>query len=430
MSDETMSEYKVSILPQKGYYKNQIAVNMLEYFDREGYNFEGKVVLLKPSFVMPSSDPKITLATDTNNSLIAGVAKALWLRGAKRIIIAEHRTIGPARYAFYAVEIKSAVKDVKNVEFCYLDEVKMVKTELEDPLIPDYEVKYPKLLLDDTVDYFISLPKLKMNIYTQVTLSIKNNFGLISKKERLKYHSDKDLDEHLASLSLIRQPDLIITDAIIAGEGQGPHLTTPVNTGMIVCGTNPLAVDTVCCNLIGVDPHSIGHLKILQERGLGPLELDQIQIENEEYFNSKKKAFSIPDEALEMTPLMNAYLGDKACVAGCVGMLRGSLDSYASEKGWYSMGKLNIILGDVEIPEEELKKLDKKRTIVYGDCAKKYKKYGIYFKGCPPDYVKSLLKMSFLGPLGLNPNLKLSRVSPYKYAKAWGFHILQRIFRF
>jgi len=424
-----MTEYKVSILPQKGYYINQIAFNIMDYFDKNGLDFKDKTILLKPSFVMPFKDAKMVLAADTHINLVAGVAKALSIKGAKKILVAEHRTIGPARYAFYNLGIKKAVKGIENVKMCYLDEKKRVVKTIDDPLLPDYQVKYPKMLLDGTVDYFISLPKLKMNLYTKVTLSIKNNFGLISKKERLKYH-DTRLDEHLASLALIKSPDLIIVDAIVAGEGQGPHLTTPVKTQMLIVGTNPLAVDTVSCALIGINPHEIRHLKILAERGIGPLEMSEITIENKEYFDSKKRAFIPPDTNLEKTPWIKAYMGEKACMQGCLGMLRGSLDTYGYAAGWWSLGRLNIIIGNVEIPQEELNKLDKKRTIVYGECTKKYKKYGLYFKGCPPDYVKGLIKMSLHKPLGLNPFLQMSRVAPFKYGRAWGMHILQKIFRF
>ena len=105
-----MTEFKVTLIPQKGYYKSQIAVKILDYFDKNNLDFKGKTVLLKPSFVLPVGDISLTLATDTHNELIAGVAKALSLRGASKIIIAEHRTIGPARYAFYTVNIKKAVK--------------------------------------------------------------------------------------------------------------------------------------------------------------------------------------------------------------------------------------------------------------------------------------------------------------------------------
>jgi uncharacterized protein (DUF362 family) len=427
-----MSDFKVAIIPQKGYYKSQIAVKLIEYFDKNGYDFNGKTILLKPSFVLPVKDPRMALAVDTHNILIAGVAKALALRGASKIIIAEHRTIGPTRYSFYTLNVKKEVKNIKNVKFYYLDEKKRVVKTIEDPFIPDYSVKYPQLLLDGSVDFFISLPKLKMNLYTDVTLSVKNNFGLISKQERLKYHDRDSLDAHLASLTLIKKPDLIITDAIIAGEGQGPHLTTPVNTAMLVVGTNPLAVDTVCSYLIGIDPRSIRHLELLHNRGVGPLDLNNITIENKEYLEANKKVFSKPDTNLEMTPLIKSYLGEKACTEGCIGFLRGILDSYALKNGWYSLGKLNIIIGDPEIPQETLDTFEKKKTIVYGECSKKYKKYGLYFKGCPPDYVKALLKISipWKSSLGINPNIRLNRLAPYKYFKAWAIHILQKIFRF
>ena len=109
-----MSEYKVSIIPQKGYYKSQIAIKMMEYFDKNGYDFKEKTILLKPSFVLPVKNPRMALAVDTHNILIAGVAKALALRGAAKILIAEHRTIGPARYSFYALNIKKEICEINN----------------------------------------------------------------------------------------------------------------------------------------------------------------------------------------------------------------------------------------------------------------------------------------------------------------------------
>ncbi len=46
---------------------------------------------------------------------------------------------------------------------------------------------------------------------------------------------------------------LAVVDAIVAGEGNGPMSPDPKACGMIVAGTNPLAVDSVCCALMGFD---------------------------------------------------------------------------------------------------------------------------------------------------------------------------------
>ena len=203
---------------------------------------------------------------------------------------------------------------------------------------------------------------------------------------------------------------------------------------MLVISENCLACDTVCCYLMGQDPHSIEHLELLYKRGMGPLDINDIEVINKDYLESKKMDYIMPDPNLEMSPNMHAYIGTKkACLGGCVGMIKGILDTYGLVKGWHSVGELNIILGDgLELTPEELVylKKNKKRNIVYGDCAKQYKKLGTFFKGCPPDYTKSLIKIWLLGPMGMNPHLTLQYVAPYRYAKAWGLHILQRIFRF
>jgi uncharacterized protein (DUF362 family) len=46
---------------------------------------------------------------------------------------------------------------------------------------------------------------------------------------------------------------LAVVDGIIGGEGNGPMAPDPKPCGLIVAGSNPLAVDSVCCALMGFD---------------------------------------------------------------------------------------------------------------------------------------------------------------------------------
>jgi hypothetical protein len=46
---------------------------------------------------------------------------------------------------------------------------------------------------------------------------------------------------------------LAVVDGIIGGEGNGPMAPDPKPCGVIVAGTNPLAVDSVCCALMSFD---------------------------------------------------------------------------------------------------------------------------------------------------------------------------------
>ena len=423
-----MSKYQVTIIPQEVYDSSEIASKVGTYLDGQDIDFENKTIFLKPSFVFPVSDKDKAIAINTHNSLVAGVARAFSERGARTIFIAEHRTQGRARYAFAMVGIKKAVKHIQNVKFCYLDEMATKCVAIKNPFIKDNEITYPKMLLDESIDYFVSLPKLKGNNYAGVTLSIKNNFGLISKKERLKHHDDS-LHEYLADIALIRQPDLIIADAIVSGEGNGPSETEPVKTNMLIVGSNCLAVDIACCYLIEKDPKEIRHLKLLSERGIGPLDINEVEITNKAYLDSKRKKFSDPDVNLNVHPGIKIYKGKDICNQGCIAFLRSYLDSYGKNLGWEVLSGMTIIVGkDLDIPEEELKKLEKRKTIVYGECAKKFKKYGVYFKGCPPDYVIAFFKLSLQTKLPINPYFQY--VSYPKFVKTWLIYLLQRVFRF
>lgn len=44
-----------------------------------------------------------------------------------------------------------------------------------------------------------------------------------------------------------------VVDAVLAGEGEGPVLSDPIEMEYIICGNNPVAIDVVCAELMGFD---------------------------------------------------------------------------------------------------------------------------------------------------------------------------------
>ncbi len=54
-----------------------------------------------------------------------------------------------------------------------------------------------------------------------------------------------------------RKPYLAIVDGIIGGEGNGPLAPDPVESNVIIIGTDPAAVDAVACRLMGFDPMKV-----------------------------------------------------------------------------------------------------------------------------------------------------------------------------
>jgi len=50
-----------------------------------------------------------------------------------------------------------------------------------------------------------------------------------------------------------RKPYISVVDGIISGEKNGPEAPDGKNTGLLIAGTNPVAVDAVCAKLMGFD---------------------------------------------------------------------------------------------------------------------------------------------------------------------------------
>ena len=94
------------------------------------------------------------------------------------------------------------------------------------------EVYLPKIL-DKAVRgeaYYISVPKMKTNLYTGVTLGFKNAMGTIPYFLRERNHN-YHINKKLADLLYLFKPDLTVIDGIIGGEGNTPSPVDPVEVG-------------------------------------------------------------------------------------------------------------------------------------------------------------------------------------------------------
>jgi uncharacterized protein (DUF362 family) len=125
-------------------------------------------------------------------------------------------------------------------------------------------------------DFFVNVPKFKAHPWTTVTFSMKNYIGIQDDRHRLIDH-DHRLNEKIADLQYIVQPQFICIDGIIAGEGR--MLTpTPFDLKLIIMGNNQVAFDSVCCAIIGVDPATVDHIRLASERGFGSMDLTKVTV--------------------------------------------------------------------------------------------------------------------------------------------------------
>ena len=117
--------------------------------------------------------------------MIGGLIRYLKEEGAKRIYIGDEPVWGlKSRFCCE----KSGVKEVverEGGELVYFEEGKRVTKKVPQGRV--YEsISLPAIV--DEVDLLINVPKMKTSIMTLVTLGLKNLFGLVSFRDRKRFH--------------------------------------------------------------------------------------------------------------------------------------------------------------------------------------------------------------------------------------------------
>jgi len=130
--------------------------------------------------------------------------------------------------------------------------------------------------LANECDYVISIPVLKVHKQCGLSGALKNQFGYLSKLDRILMHSKiKDIHKGIAEVNLANKTDLFIVDAIetLTKAQECRHGGCKANLNTMIAGTDPVALDTHGHKLLQkIDPTmktTIQHLDYAQEYGLG-----------------------------------------------------------------------------------------------------------------------------------------------------------------
>lgn len=148
-------------------------------------------------------------------------------------------------------------------------------------------------------DLLVNLPVLKTHECTLVTCAMKNLFGMIPLKKRVKHHPK--LTETLIKINKIYNKQVIIVDGIYGMEGHGPSRGNAVELNVLIGGKNPAAVDEVACKIMGIETEKVDHIK----RGIMLLNRNGVEILTSGIkFEKLIRTFRIP----QIDPLTNAKL--------------------------------------------------------------------------------------------------------------------------
>ncbi len=128
----------------------------------------------------------------------------------------------------------------------------------------------------------INLCKLKSHTYTGMTGAVKNSFGVIPGLTKPGYHAKLHDPNRFAGmlldLSRYVSPRLSIMDAVIGMEGDGPNAGIPRQIGLLLAAANPLAVDVVAGEIIGLNRQENPILLEAERQGLFPTRLEEVDV--------------------------------------------------------------------------------------------------------------------------------------------------------
>lgn len=226
-----------------------------------GVDVRGRRAFLKPNIV----EYEPGNAINTNPLVVAGAIVALRRAGASEIVVGEgpgHRR--DTEYLLTRTGLYEHLREHR-VSFIDLNEDDVAHVDLKSNYTGLKQIALPVSLLKS--DFVVSMPKLKTHHWAGVTAGMKNFFGTVPgavygwPKNILHM---RGIDESILDLNATIGPQLTITDAVVAMEGDGPIMGKARHAGFIAMSQDVVASDATCCRAIGLDPSK---LKYLSEAG-------------------------------------------------------------------------------------------------------------------------------------------------------------------
>ena len=268
-------------------YSEDLVSHMLAGIHQCGLDARGKKVLLKPNLV--EFDAATVVNTDA--SIIAAAVEVFHRLGASEVKIGEgpgHRrdTLDLADDAGYRSTIpkfESIFTDLNR------DDVAAIHGFAGEP-----DFYFAKTVL--AADLIVSLAKMKTHHWAGATLSMKNFFGLVPgsiygwPKNKLHYIG---IPESVVALNRTFRNTFAIVDGVVGMEGNGPIQGTPKQSGVLVMGSDLVAVDATCCRIMGIDPEKVDYLRMAAD--LGHVHPERIE-QRGETIASVQSNFALIDE--------------------------------------------------------------------------------------------------------------------------------------
>jgi len=247
----------------------------------------GDRVLLKPNLLYGKSPEK---AVTTHPSIVKGIIQMVREEGGFPFL-GDSPGLGSA----IGVSEKSGIKRVADAMDCPI-------VEFNRPVLPPERKGriFKNIEIDQAIfeaDVIINLPKWKTHAQMLLTLGVKNLFGCVPGPRKALWHLKAGDDykifaQMLVDIYLMIQPSLTILDGIVGMEGSGPNSGDPIPLGLLLATSDPLSLDQIVCDLLGISRNSLMTNRVAFEQGLGR---NGIEVVGERVEDVKIGHFKLPN---------------------------------------------------------------------------------------------------------------------------------------
>ena len=160
----------------------------------------------------------------------------------------------------------------------------------------------------------LNLPKFKTHLFARLTGAVKNLYGAVSGMMKVAYHTrlkdPADFMGLLLDLVDYLQPRLQVVDAVVGMEGDGPTWGRPRQVGFLLAGVNPLAVDWVMSQMMGLAPAAV---PLFQVAPPPPVEVMGVPLEQARIIGFRHPSPNTMEDGLEglswLPRRLKEYLG-------------------------------------------------------------------------------------------------------------------------
>ncbi len=235
-------------------------------------------ILVKPNFLKPGDESK---AIATHPSVIKGFLRILHEEGYTDVKYGDSPAASSGSHVAKSLGLEvgdnAGSKDIYGAGFAEMSEERMVS-------FPEGQTakEFPFCREVAEADVIFNLCKMKTHALERITGAVKNVYGFICGPRKAQGHvmypNASKFARYLGDIHRCKGPKLNIMDGIVAMEGNGPGAGDPAEMNVLLFSADPVALDTVFCWLVDLDPKLVPTNLQCASMGVGTFKEEEIEV--------------------------------------------------------------------------------------------------------------------------------------------------------